>query len=84
MGTPHQGSEAVKFPMLLANLVDVGLYFGSGLTGKARKDLLQELAKDSKTLEMMATEFANQIGEINIVSCVERRATPPLSCEVRR
>ncbi|KAF2469566.1 uncharacterized protein BDR25DRAFT_343591 [Lindgomyces ingoldianus] len=82
MGTPHQGSEAVKWPQLLANLVDFGLYFGSSWTGKTRKDLLEDLAKDSKPLELMATEFVNQIGEIQIVSCVEQRATPPLSSEI--
>lgn len=82
LGTPHQGSDAVKWPRLLANVVDLGLSLGSSWTGRPRKDLLQALAKDSLELEAITTDFVNQIRDVQIISCIEQCATPPLAAQV--
>jgi hypothetical protein len=79
MGTPHRGSDAIRWPQLLANISTVGLYVSSGLTGSTRKDLLQNLEQNSETLKTISTEFRNQAKDIKIFSCIEQHTTPPLS-----
>lgn len=79
MGTPHRGSDAVRWPQLLADILCVGLFAGTGFAGGPRKDLLQDLERNSATLKSISTEFRNQAKNIKIFSCIEQHSTPPLS-----
>jgi hypothetical protein len=79
LGTPHRGSEATKWPQLLADILDVGLYMGAGLFGSLRKDLLRDLEQNSETLKSVSTDFRNQARNVKIFSCIEQYTTPPLS-----
>jgi hypothetical protein len=73
LSTPHRGSESVKWPLLLANIVNV-----SGL-GSARDDLLKSLEKDSEELLAISTSFRNQVRGAKIISCYETNTAPLLS-----
>ncbi|KAH8744950.1 nb-arc and ankyrin domain-containing protein [Hyaloscypha finlandica] len=77
LGTPHRGTDAIRWPQLLANISTVSLYVLSGLTGSTRKDLLQNLDQNSEILKTISTEFRNQAKDIKIFSCIEQRATLP-------
>ncbi|KAH8765724.1 hypothetical protein F5882DRAFT_335083, partial [Hyaloscypha sp. PMI_1271] len=79
LGTPHRGTDAIRWPQLLANISTVSLHVSSGLTGSTRKDLLQNLERNSETLKTISTEFRNQAKDIKIFSCIEQHTTTPLS-----
>jgi len=79
LGTPHCGSDAIKWPQLLANISTVCLYTFSGLTGSTRKDLLHNLERNSDTLKDISPDFSTQVKDIKIFSCIEQHTTPPFS-----
>lgn len=79
LSTPHRGSPAITWPVLLANIANVSLSAGSGFWGRARSDLIRNLEKDSTMLHEISVNFRNQVAGIKMVSCYEQNATPPHS-----
>ncbi|OCL04556.1 hypothetical protein AOQ84DRAFT_380441 [Glonium stellatum] len=79
LGTPHDGSDAVSWPQLLADILHVGLYAGTGLIGAPRNDLLRGLERNSEVLKSISIDFRNQAKNIKIFSCIEQHSTFPLS-----
>lgn len=83
MSTPHRGSDATRWPELLANIANTGTWLISGLSGSMRKDLLEGLQRNSSMLEKISTAARNQLEGIQIYSFYEQKSTPPLSRKVR-
>jgi protein SERAC1 len=83
LGTPHRGSDSVRWPILLSNIANVAFAAAAPLTGQFRKDLLKSLERNSEDLKTISTNFRNQISGIKIVSCIEQDSTPPFSKRAR-
>jgi hypothetical protein len=73
MGTPHRGSELVTWALLLTNVVNAA-FLGQAI----RKDLLQELATGSGTLEGISQQFVHRSTALRIMSFIELEIERPL------
>jgi hypothetical protein len=63
----------------IANLALTGT---SRFVGRMRSDLIENLKKDSKVLEDIATNFRKQTNSFQIASFIEQDITPPLKSRV--
>ena len=73
LSTPHRGSDSVKWPLVLANILN------ASSLGLARKDLLKSLERNSEELLSISKNFRNQVEGVRIISFYEQNTTPPLS-----
>lgn len=73
LSTPHRGSDSVKWPLLLANILN------ASSLGSARKDLLKSLERNSEELLSISKNFRNQVEGVRIISFYEQNTTPPFS-----
>jgi hypothetical protein len=78
LGTPHRGSNATRFPVLLAKIAKTVLLGTSGLTGGVRDDLIDLLKRESSPLHDISKDFLSRLQGLRIVSCIEMNTTPPL------
>lgn len=80
LSTPHRGSDSVRWPLLLANVVKASLSLGSGLS--VRNDLLESLKRNSEELQGISINFRNQVKEVKIISCYEQSTTYPFGSRI--
>jgi hypothetical protein len=79
LGTPHRGSSTTQFPLVLANIMNVVALPGTTrFTGQMRVDLI----KNSDVLKELSTNFRYQVSNIEIISFIEQKTTPPLKQRV--
>ena len=76
LATPHRGSDATSFPLIISNILETASALTFGATKKVRKDLLKSLEANSAELKDISTAFRNAI-TFDIISFVEKVVTKP-------
>jgi len=86
LSTPHHGAGITSLLNLPLQLVELASYASFPImsilkrqkTGKPRRDLVEALEKESKTLHEISTNFRNSRKNIKIASFVEQAIMPGL------
>lgn len=82
LATPHRGSGSTQFPSVVTGIANLALTGTSRFVGRMRSDLIENLKKDSKVLEDIATNFRKQTNSFQIASFIEQDITPPLKSRI--
>ena len=82
LSTPHRGSEAAAFPLLMLQMAKITTLPLVSIWGNNRTDLVAGLAKDSEPLLEISKMFSKLTKNIKIASFYERSIIPPLKTVV--